>query len=145
MSATADREIVVSRLISAPPELVFEAFTQVRHLSQWWGPDGFTTTTRAFEFCTGGTWDFVMHGPDGTDYPNANDFTEVVPNQRIAYRHAQAQHAFTMTMTFVPVSAGTLLTWRMRFDSADHVTKIRDFVSQANEQNFDRLERVLSA
>ena len=49
-SPTADREIVVSRVIRAPRELVFEAFTEVRHLSRWWGPEGFTTTTRAFEF-----------------------------------------------------------------------------------------------
>jgi uncharacterized protein YndB with AHSA1/START domain len=61
---TADREIVISRLVNAPPELVFEAFTAVRHLSQWWGPDGFSTTTRSFEFREGGEWDFVMHGPD---------------------------------------------------------------------------------
>jgi len=47
-TATADREIVISRIISAPRELVFEAFTEVRHLSRWWGPDGFNTTTRAF-------------------------------------------------------------------------------------------------
>lgn len=63
----ADREIVISRII-APRELVFEAFTQVRHLSRWWGPEGFSTTTRSFEFRVGGAWDFVMHGPDGTDY-----------------------------------------------------------------------------
>src|SRR5712692_8727044 len=63
-SATADREIVISRVIDAPRELVFAAFTEVRHLSRWWGPDGFTTTTRAFEFRVGGAWDFVMHGPD---------------------------------------------------------------------------------
>ena len=59
-SATADREIVISRSISAPRELVFEAFTEVRHLARWWGPDGFTTTTRAFEFRVGGVWDFEM-------------------------------------------------------------------------------------
>ena len=41
--ATADREIVISRVIGAPRELVFEAFTRVRHLSRWWGPEGFTT------------------------------------------------------------------------------------------------------
>ena len=67
--ATADREIVISRVIGAPRELVFEAFTRVRHLSRWWGPEGFTTTTRSFEFRVGGEWDFVMHGPDGTDIP----------------------------------------------------------------------------
>jgi len=63
--ATADREIVMSRVITAPRELVFEAFTQVRHLSRWWGPEGFSTTTRSFEFRVGGAWDFVMHGPGG--------------------------------------------------------------------------------
>src|SRR5437764_14552523 len=67
-SATADREIVISQVINAPREVVFQAFTEVRHVSRWWGPDGFTTTTRAFEFRVGGAWDFVMHGPDGTDY-----------------------------------------------------------------------------
>ena len=45
--ATADREIVISRVIDGPRELVFEAFTEVRHLSRWWGPEGFTTTTRS--------------------------------------------------------------------------------------------------
>ena len=39
-SATADREIVISRVIDAPRELLFEAFTEVRHLSRWWGPEG---------------------------------------------------------------------------------------------------------
>jgi uncharacterized protein YndB with AHSA1/START domain len=67
-SETAAREIVISRVIEAPRELVFEAFTEVRHLSRWWGPEGFTTTTHSFEFGVGGEWAFVMHGPDGTDY-----------------------------------------------------------------------------
>ncbi|QJS99089.1 hypothetical protein G9272_01035 [Streptomyces asoensis] len=50
-----------------PRQPVFEAFTEVRHLSRWWGPEGFTTTTRSFEFSAGGEWDFVLHGPDGTE------------------------------------------------------------------------------
>ena len=68
MGDTADREIVVSHVVDAPREIVFEAFTDIRHLSRWWGPDGFTTTTRSFEFRVGGEWDFMMHGPDGTHY-----------------------------------------------------------------------------
>src|ERR1043166_9289149 len=71
-SATADREIVISRVISAPREMVFEAFTEVRHLSRWWGPEGFTATTRSFEFRVGGEREFVMHGPDGTDYTSGS-------------------------------------------------------------------------
>src|SRR6267154_2734623 len=83
-SATADRQIAISRVISAPRELVFEAFTEVRHLSRWWGPEGFTTTTRAFEFRVGGEWDFVMHGPDGTDYQEWISWTEIAAPERSA-------------------------------------------------------------
>ena len=72
---------MISRVISAPRELVFEAFTEVRHLSRW-GPDGFTTTTRAFEFRVGGEWDFVMHGPDGTDDEEWISWTEIAPPER---------------------------------------------------------------
>src|SRR5258706_13416129 len=90
-SATADREIVISRVIAAPRELVFEAFTEVRHLSRWWGPEGFTTTTGAFEFGVGGEGDFVMHGPDGPGYPEWISRTEISPPQRIALRPAESR------------------------------------------------------
>src|SRR6185503_13155145 len=90
-SATADREMVISRVIAAPRELVFEAFTAVRHLSRWWGPEGFTTTTRALEFRVGGEWDFVMHGPDGTDYQEWISWTEITPPERIALVHGESR------------------------------------------------------
>src|SRR4028118_1865521 len=103
--ATADREIVISRLISAPRELVFEAFTQVRHLSRWWGPEGFTTTTRAFEFSVGGVWDFVMHGPDGTECREWIAWREIVAPERIALRHGESADdpsTFESVFTFAP-------------------------------------------
>ncbi|MEU8804450.1 SRPBCC domain-containing protein, partial [Spirillospora sp. NPDC048819] len=90
-SATADRETVISRVIDAPRELVFEAFTEVRHLSRWWGPEGFTTTTRSFEFREGGEWDFVMRGPDGTDYQEWISWTEIAPPERIAMLHGESR------------------------------------------------------
>ncbi|MBV9923102.1 MAG: SRPBCC family protein [Pseudonocardia sp.] len=101
--ATADREIVISRVIGAPRELVFEAFTRVRHLSRWWGPQGFTTTTRSFEFRVGGAWDFVMHGPDGTDYPEWITWREIVPPERIALLHGESRddpNAFASVLIF---------------------------------------------
>src|SRR3979409_2127431 len=107
-SATADREIVISRVISAPRELVFEAFTEVRHLSQWWGPDGFTTTTRAFQFRVGGGVDFGMHGPDGTDYQEWISWTEIAPPERIALLHGESRgdpNAFESVLTFAPDGA----------------------------------------
>src|SRR5689334_14549865 len=109
---SADREIVLSRVIGAPRELVFEAFTQVRHLSRWWGPEGFTTTTRSFEFRVGGEWDFVMHGPDGTDYQEWITWREIVPPARIALLHGEYRddpNAFESVLTFEPAGEETLL------------------------------------
>src|SRR3954452_380693 len=90
-SARADREIVISRVISAPRALVFEAFTEVRHLSRWWGPEGVTTTTRAFAFRVGGEWDFVMHGPVGTDYQGWDPWKEIAPPRRIALQRGESR------------------------------------------------------
>src|ERR1700680_2383315 len=114
-SATADREIVISRVISAPRELVFEAFTEVRHLSRWWGPDGFTTTTRAFEFRAGGVWDFVMHGPDGADFQEWISCAQNAPPERIALHHGESRedpNAFESLITFAPEGAGTRIEMR---------------------------------
>src|SRR6476659_8107098 len=121
-SATTDREIVISRLISAPRELVFEAFTEVRHLSRWWGPEGFTTTTRAFEFRVGGVWDFVMHGPDGTDYQEWISWTEIAPHERIALLHGESRddpNAFESALTFAPEDAVTRIEMRTLFPTQE--------------------------
>src|SRR5918998_2970211 len=121
-SATADREIVISRVIDAPQELVFEAFTEVRHLSQWWGPDGFTTTTRSFEFREGGVWDFAMHAPDGTDYQEWITWTEVVPPERIALLHGESRDdpkAFESVLTFEPDGAATRTVMRTVFPTKE--------------------------
>ena len=117
-SATDGREIVISRVIDAPRELVFEAFTEVRHLSRWWGPNGFTTTTRSFEFRVGGVWDFVMHGPDGTDYQEWISWTAIVPPERISLLHGEYlgdPNAFESSLTFAHEGAATRITMRTVF------------------------------
>ncbi|MFD3440660.1 SRPBCC family protein [Streptomyces sp. NPDC058685] len=120
--ATADREIVISRAIGAPRELVFEAFTQVRHLSRWWGPEGFSTTTRSFEFRVGGAWDFVMHGPDGTDYQEWITWREIVPAERIAMLHGESRddpNAFESVLTFEPIGDETRIVMRTVFPTKE--------------------------
>jgi uncharacterized protein YndB with AHSA1/START domain len=121
----AEREIVISRVISAPREVVFEAFTQVRHLSRWWGPEGFSTTTRSFEFRVGGAWDFVMHGPDGTDYQEWITWQEIVPPERIALLHGESRddpNAFESVLSFDPAGDETRLVMRTLFPTK----KLRD-------------------
>ena len=121
-TSSADREIVISRIIRAPRELVFEAFTQVRHLSRWWGPDGFTTTTRSFEFRAGGYWDFAMHGPDGTDYQEWIRWTEIASPERIALLHGESRddpNAFASVLTFAPAGEETRVEMRTVFPTKE--------------------------
>ncbi|KII00012.1 ATPase [Streptomonospora alba] len=121
-SASADREVFISRVIDAPRELVFEAFTEVRHLSQWWGPEGFTTTTQSFEFRVGGEWNFVMHGPDGTDYTEWISWTEIAPPERIALLHGESRgdpNAFESVLTFEPDGAATRIRMRTVFPTKE--------------------------
>jgi uncharacterized protein YndB with AHSA1/START domain len=119
---TADREIVLSRLLDAPRELVFAAWTDPEQVVQWWGPRGFTTTSHEMSVTPGGVWRFVMHGPDGRDYKNKIIFTEVVKPERLVYRHAgEGEHEdvrFHVTVTFQAQGRKTLLTMRSLFATA---------------------------
>src|SRR5437764_107901 len=95
---------------------------RVRGLSRWWGPEGFTTTTRAFEFRVGGEWDFVMHGPDGTDYQEWICWTEIAPPERIALLHGESRgdpNAFESVLTFRPDGAATRIEMRTVFPTKE--------------------------
>src|SRR6476660_5563340 len=112
----------MSRVISAPRELVLEAFTQVRQLSRWWGPEGFSTTTRSFEFRVGGAWDFVMHGPDGTDYQEWITWREIVPPERIALLHGESRDdpdAFESVLAFEPAGDEARIVMRTVFPTKE--------------------------
>lgn len=138
-ASTANREFVHSRLIDAPRERVFRAFANPAHLARWWGPNGFSSTFEVFEFRPGGAWRFVMHGPDGTNYPNQSVFREVVAPERIVFEHLSEGHHFVMTIMFTAQGDRTLVVWRQVFDTAEHRDRIAEFVVEANEQNLDRL------
>ncbi|MEA2640074.1 MAG: hypothetical protein QOF51_1468 [Chloroflexota bacterium] len=126
-TATADREIVVSRVLDAPRELVFKAWIDPQHVAQWWGPTGFTTTTHEMDVRPGGVWRFIMHGPDGVDYPNWIKYLEVVEPERLVYNHGgedEGQSDFQTTVTFVDQGGKTALTMRAVFPTAE----ARDYV-----------------
>lgn len=118
----SDRELMVSRLIEGPRDAVFDAFTEVRHLSQWWGPEGFTTTTHTFEFSEGGVWEFTMHGPDGTDYPNWIQWIEIRAPELIVLRHGERPddpEQFSSTFFFEESADGTRVTLRSEFKNKE--------------------------
>ena len=85
--ASSHWEIIMTRAFAAPRELVWKAWTDPKHIKAWWGPNGFTTTTLAVNVRPGGVWRFIMHGPDGTDYPNKIVYTEIVKPERLVYDH----------------------------------------------------------
>ncbi len=131
------------RLLSANPLQVFAAFEQPDRLAQWWGPSGFTNTFEQFEFKPGGRWVFVMHGPDGVDYPNESVFREIQPDARIVIEHVVAPW-FTLTVTLTARGDKTHLTWVQTFESPEVAAKLRPICEPANEQNLDRLESLLA-
>src|SRR4029077_13886612 len=96
--STAERELVASRLLNAPRELAFRAFTEADHLKRWWGPKGFTTTFHEFDPRLGGVWRLAVHGPDGKDYQNKHIFTEIVKPERIVLQHVSGP-LFQLTIT----------------------------------------------
>jgi uncharacterized protein YndB with AHSA1/START domain len=140
----SDREIVSSRTFDAPRERVFEAFGDPSRLARWWGPHGFTNVIHDFDLKPGGTWRSTMRGPDGADHPNESVFVEVVKPERIVFRHLSADHPYEMVISLEEQGGGTRVTWRMRHATANECARVRPYVAEANEQNFDRLAAELA-
>ena len=144
-----DREMVISRVIAAPRDLVFAAFTDREHISAWWGPNGFRTTTYEKDVRVGGVWRFTMHGPDGTDYPNKIVYTEVVKPERLAYDHsgdeARDEHRFSTVITFDDLGGKTKVTLRALFATVEACEANKKFGAvEGGEQTLARLDRFLA-
>jgi len=84
-AALPERELVLTRVFDAPRELVFQAWTDPKHLAQWWGPKGFTNPVCELDLRPGGALRIVMRAPDGTDYPMTGVFREIVPPARLVF------------------------------------------------------------
>lgn len=146
----SSREIVISRVVDAPQELVWKVWTEPEHVAKWWGPNGFTCTIETMDVRPGGMWKLVMHGPDGVDYPNKSRFIEVVKPERIVFSHGGAKEGgpgvhFEATWTFEALGGKTRVTGRLLFPTAEK----RDFVVkefgaiEGGKQNLERLAEYL--
>ena len=145
-----DRQILTMKMLQAPREKVWAALTDPDALSQWFGPDGFTLTTRSFDLRVGGKWDFTMHGPDGTDYENLVTFEQIDPPTRLSGLHASPAEdempSFRESVDLDEMLGMTILTLKAVFDSAEE----RDFSAEKSgaiegaEQHLARLEAFLA-
>ena len=124
-----DNKVIYNRYFDVPIDLVFEAWSSHEHLSQWWGPDGFTLTTKSMDFSNGGIWDFIMHGPDGHDYKNKIQFIDIKRPHHIYYKHIGDGEGtedvdFQSKIIFKEAGEGTNLTMEQIFPSKEELERV---------------------
>lgn len=143
MSTNSDFEIYSSRELNAPVDLVYQAFADPVHLEKWWGPEGFTNTIHEFDLRPNGKWLLTMHGPKKGNYENSSVFETVVPNKLITWKRL-SQPLFDMEVKFEKLSfSKSRISFRMIFNTVEECNKMKTYVVPNNEENFDRLERLL--
>jgi uncharacterized protein YndB with AHSA1/START domain len=144
IKTTPDSEIVSSRVFNTKRELVYRAWSNPNHLKNWWGPAGFTNTFNEFDFRVGGKWSFIMHGPDKGNYANECEFIKIEEPSLIAWKR-YSKPLFQVVATFDELPENkTKLVFKMLFDTAEECNKLKGFVVDKNEENFDKLEIELS-
>jgi len=137
-SPNLDQIIQIQRTVPYTPDEVYAAFADPIRLAKWWGPKDFTNTFETFEFKVGGRWKFIMHGPDGSNYPNESMFRVLEPGKKIVIQHV-SQPQFTLSVSLLPCETGTRVLWVSAFDDPKVVAAIRHIAEPGAEQNLDRL------
>jgi uncharacterized protein YndB with AHSA1/START domain len=147
-----EQAIVSTRVFHAPRNMVYEAFADPKQVVEWWGPHGFSSTVIEMDLRPGGKWRIVMHGPDGTNYPNEMTFTAVVPEERIEVdlvggKEGAALVSMPKTITWQDEDGGTRLTLRNQFRSRElRDENVRTYGSvQGARDLFERLTKFLAA
>ncbi|MFN0257492.1 SRPBCC family protein [Pedobacter ureilyticus] len=137
---TSESEIVSTRIFKFEIEKLYRAWSDPDHLKNWWGPKGFTNTFSEFDFRVGGKWSFVMHGPDKGNYANECEFIKITPPTLIAWKR-HSKPLFQVVALFEELAANqTKLVFKMLFETPEECAKLRPFVVDKNEENFDKLE-----
>jgi uncharacterized protein YndB with AHSA1/START domain len=163
---TGAREFVISRLINAPREYVFEAWTEPGQMAQWWGPHGFTNPVCEVDLRPGGHYRLVMRGPDGVEYPIKGVYREVVEPSKLVLTENWEDHPAEWmeahkanlppgepqpasealnTVTFEEQRGQTLLTIRTLFQTAavrDSMVKMG--MNDGWGQSLERLEALMA-
>ena len=140
LHSTPESEIVSSRIFNTNRETLFRAWSDPNHLKNWWGPKGFTNTFNEFDFREGGNWSFIMHGPDKGNYANECEFIKIEEPALIAWKR-HSKPLFQVVATFEEITSDqTKLVFKMLFETEEECMKLKPFVIDKNEENFDKLE-----
>ncbi len=141
--STPENTLVATRIVNAPRELVFKAWTTPEHHKNWWGPNGFTNTFHIYDLRPGGKWSFIMHGPDGKNYTNESVFVQITSPELLVFDHI-SEPLFQVRASFEDAGENkTRVIFKMIFDSAEECANLKVFIGNKNEENLDRLEAEL--
>jgi uncharacterized protein YndB with AHSA1/START domain len=141
-------ELYITRVYDAPVKMVWDAWTDPKQVAKWWGPRGFTITTHHKDVRPGGTWSYIMHGPDGVDYPNKTLFLEVEKYSRLVYDHGGSDDRpamFRVTVNFSETAGRTTMDMTMTMPNAEAFAETKKIIKNANgNSTWDRLAEYLS-
>ena len=150
---TNDRELVIERVFDAPLDLVYAAWTTPNQIAKWYGPEGFETTVTEFDFRPGGAWRYVMHGPDGNEYPVVGTFKEISSDRIVTIDEftepGQAEGpagTILTTVTFEDIGGKTKLTLTHLHQSVENARRFEEMGAMHGwASSFSRLNEVLAA
>ncbi|MBS1682292.1 MAG: SRPBCC domain-containing protein [Bacteroidetes bacterium] len=142
-----DNILTHTRILDAPIDLVWEVWTTAEHIKEWWGPNGFSLTTKAMTVEKGKVWDFIMHGI-GLDWINKIEYLEVKKPSLLTYKHTGAEsedYNFSVSVSFEEVKGKTLLTMKSVFKSKAIIEELNRKVNaiEGGKQTLNRLENYL--
>jgi len=83
-----DADFVIARVLRAPRERVFRAFTDPADMKRWWGPRGFSVAGAKMDLRPGGSYHYALHAPDGAVLWGKFIYREIVPPQLLVYINA---------------------------------------------------------
>jgi uncharacterized protein YndB with AHSA1/START domain len=143
----SDKEIVMTRVLDAPRDLVFEAHSSCEHLSHWWGPRRYEISACDLDFQPGGRWRIVHRGSDGQEFVFHGEFREIVRPERITWTfewEGMPGHVSVQTVAFEERDGKTTLTTTVWFDTVeDRDGMLQSGMADGAAESMDRLDEYL--
>lgn len=154
-ASRSETNLTITREFDAPRDLVWQAWTEKDHITQWFGPEGFSTRVDKHELKSGGRFDYVMIGPDGKEYPGTSVFKEISPQDRIVAtdefgddfkaENADLPAGMIVTTTFEDVGSKTKVTISIEHASADDKKKHEEMGVVAGwNSSLDKFEKYIA-
>ncbi|HSZ85160.1 MAG TPA: SRPBCC domain-containing protein [Puia sp.] len=147
METLQKKEVKITRILNAPRELVFNAWTDPKHLAEWWGPAGFTNPVCKADAKPGGKIYIEMTSPDGTVYPMNGMFKEIIKPERIVFisgaldKNGNQIFEVLNTVTFANENGKTKLTLHAVVEDINDIARpYIDGMNQGWNQSIDRLD-----